>query len=157
MSPEKLIIRLSSLLSHISGIALALMMFIIAADVLLRNLGLAQINGVVDISKLLLVIVGGFSLAKAFIDEKHLVVEIATYKLSKRIQQRLEAFWIIIASVPFGILTYYLLKEGLTQHERGQVVGILDLTPLIHYSLASAACAVASLACLWVGYRKFTR
>ena len=155
MSIKKVITRISSLLSHLSGIALAALMLVVAADVLLRNMGVAQINGVVDISKLLLVVIGGFSLAKAFIDERHLVVEIATYHLKKKTQDRLEAIWILLATVPFSMLAYYIFEEGLSQHERGQVMGILDLSPLVHHSLASTACGVAALACLYVGIRKF--
>lgn len=146
----------SDLIEALACLGLVAMMSIVALDVVLRNLRIGYVFGVLDLTSIALIIVGGMTIPVAFLRNRQLVVELGTLGMKQANKARLEAVWLLIAAPLLLYIAWAVFEEGLLLHSRGRTLGVLRTSPLLHHSLAALAIGAGGLAAFVVGLYKST-
>jgi len=123
---NRILQRVSKILSTIGGAALTFMMCLTVADVLLRAWG-RPILGTYEVVSLTLAIVIGFTIPKVSLDRGHVYMEIVLDKLSKRDRAIMNTFTRMLGLILFAIIGYNLFLIGNEFHASGEVSSTLKL------------------------------
>jgi len=134
---RKIIKKINKIAVHVSAFVLILMMFMVVADILLRNVFTLFIPGVFGLTQLFLSVIVFMSVAYAQDHYEHVYIDIL-YEAFPRTGK-----WVfsLISSILFlGInivLTYYVLQFAIAQIDRGEYVSTLRF-PLWPVSMIGA-------------------
>lgn len=132
-------------MSTLASIALVLMMLVVVVDIIGRTFGLWFVLSTVEQTILYMIILGFFGLASCFRDEGNIVVDIATQKLSLQSVRRIDAFWAFVAAIVLPALAYLTFKDGLVLHGFGRRSEVLQISPLVHHTIAAVGLLMAAL------------
>jgi TRAP-type C4-dicarboxylate transport system permease small subunit len=132
---------ISTVANSIAMISLAVMMFLTAADVLLRKLANAPIMGSFEFTQFTMLICTGFGLAYCAVEKGHIFVDFITMRLSKKTQGILGIITGFLALVAGILLTWQQFQHiGLLQQSnQSSAVLMIPLYPfvgLLTFSLA---------------------
>jgi TRAP-type transport system small permease protein len=129
----KYIRPVSTVANAIAMISLAAMMFLTAADVLLRKLANAPIMGSFEFTQFTMIICTGFGLAYCAVEKGHIFVDFITMRLSKRTQGILGIITGFLALVTAIVLTYQQCVHItlLQQSHQSSAVLMIPLYPFV--------------------------
>lgn len=114
--------RMVSILTICAGIAIALMMFHVSIDVLLRyTIGKGLPGTLTIVSYYYMVIVAFMPLAYAELKQSHIQMEVLTELLPARSQFRLQGWLLVPTALVTGVLTWRGSEEAMTQYAIGAV------------------------------------
>ena len=142
---RRLVAQIETAMNVFAGGALILMMLVVVADIVGRNLGLCHILSTVEQIQLYMMFLGFFGLALCFRNEGNIVVDVATQNLPDRLVGQIDALWGLctaIVLVPLGVM---VIQDGTILHGYGQRSEILGLSPLVHYTIAGIGLMFAGL------------
>ena len=120
-------------LNKISQLALALMMFLTAADVILRYLFNSPIIFAQEVTELLLVIVVSLGISLCGIDKGHVGVDILANNMPKRLQAIFDCFTNLITIVFFSIIVWrtFVQMEYVAGNRITSLVLFIPLYPFV--------------------------
>jgi TRAP-type C4-dicarboxylate transport system permease small subunit len=129
-----ILLRVSKILSYISGAALTFMMLLTVADVLLRAGG-RPILGTYEMVALSLAIVIGFTIPKVSLDRGHVYMEIILDRLSPRSRAILNTSTRLVCIALFAVIGYNLFLIGNEFHASGEVSSTIRIPfyPLAYF------------------------
>jgi TRAP-type C4-dicarboxylate transport system permease small subunit len=117
---------LSRLMYWIAGIALAMIVFLVVADVILRRFRM-PIDWALEVVVLLGAIAIGFSIPQTTIDKGHVSMDFVTERLSKRWQMIFSVITKGFGIVMFAIFGWRIFPYGNNLMRSGQVSPILEI------------------------------
>jgi TRAP-type C4-dicarboxylate transport system permease small subunit len=117
---------LSRLMYWIAGVALAMIVFLVVADVILRRFRM-PIDWALEVVVLLGAIAIGFSIPQTTIDKGHVCMDFVTEKLSKRWQMIFSVTTRGLGMVMFAIFGWRIFPYGNNLMRSGQVSPILEI------------------------------
>jgi TRAP-type C4-dicarboxylate transport system permease small subunit len=145
------------ILAAFGAVALFVMMLVTLVDIVGRSLGLINIQGVIELSRIMVVLIGFFGLARCFSIDGHIVVDLFTQGMSRRKCRVLDAFWIVVSAVFLGIVLYYVLLSGVELHDSGERSENLGWSPLVFHLAAVIGGAIGCVTAVWIGLRALAR
>ena len=121
MSLERLLTPVNGLFAWLSGIAVAVMMVHVCADVFAKYVLLAPVPGTITIVTENYMPLLTF-LPLAFVQQRrgHISVEVLTTRFPKRIQHHLYFWTILLAAVIFALLAWVTFGEAVKKMELGK-------------------------------------
>ena len=121
MSLERLLTPVNGLFAWLSGIAVAVMMVHVCADVFAKFVLLAPVPGTITIVTEYYMPLLTF-LPLAFVQQRrgHISVEVLTTRFSKRVQHHLYFWTLLFAVVVFALLAYVTFGEAVKKMELGK-------------------------------------
>ena len=140
-------------MSVIAALALYVMMSVTVVDIVGRSVGLVNIQGVLELSRVVVLLIGFFGLARCFASDGHIVVDLFTQKASPRFNRTVDAFWVVASAIFLGIVLYYVLLSGIELDETGERSENLGWSPLVFHLVAVFGGAIGCVTALWVGVR----
>ena len=129
--------RVSKSANYISGFVLAILMFLIVADIILRNTLFIFIPGVFELTQILLTMIVFFAVAYAHDNGEHVVIDVI-YENMPRLGKWI--FSLLSSMLYLGInavLTWYVMQFGVAQIARGDYTSTLQV-PLWPISMLGA-------------------
>lgn len=97
---------ISTVANYIGMVALAVMMFLTAVDVTLRKVANMPIMGSSEMIQFTMVMCGGLGLAYCAVEKGHVVVDLVTSRLSRRVQGIMGSITSLIALAVCIVLTW---------------------------------------------------
>ena len=125
-------------------------------DVVLRISGVYFIFGVTDYISLAQILLIACAIPAAFLEGRHLVVEIGTYNLSPANKARLEAVWLLLGAPVLAMLAQLVLQEGIYMDGRGRTMGIMGWSMNAYHVPVAIGMLLSALGCLYAAFRKLT-
>ncbi len=120
---ERYIFRGSRWLNAVAAISLSLMMFIVAADVVLRYVFNMPIKGSFEIIELLMVLLVFLAIAYTASEKKHVYIETFIQKLPPRGQAIASCFtWLLTLALVVGIAWFSMVRAIENLHAGHQIV-----------------------------------
>lgn len=117
---------LASLMTHGAGVALFLMMVMMVTYIVGRKFGF-PLPGAFEASEQFMVIIFAFPLAEVGLKKGHIIFELVTRVLSRRLQERLDILSLVIGLVLFIPLTYKAWQVAVANMLIGEYrQGIID-------------------------------
>lgn len=104
---ERSIVRLSSAMAAVAGVALLSMLGLTVTNMILRVVS-TPFFGTVDLVSLLAVAVNGLALAEAQRHKTHVAIEIVTTRLPMHVQLAIGAITTVLSMAIFGIASWRL-------------------------------------------------
>lgn len=127
---------------------LAAMMFLIAADVLLRYVFNSPISGALEVSEFMLVMVFFFSVPYVAVKKRHVAMDLVTSRLQPRVRAILDSSTSLLGLCLFALLTWRTVIYALWMEETGAVSHILRLSLLPFILLVAFGSALLCLVLL---------
>jgi TRAP-type C4-dicarboxylate transport system permease small subunit len=150
---ERVLFRLDFLFAALAGFALLYMMLITVADIFGRSLGLLTIDSGVEQTELLMVAIGFLGLARCLRIRGNIVVDFATHHLPHRVNEIIDAFWLVVMAVVLFLLAVLVMREGIGLDASGQRSELLGLSPLLDHTVATVGMTAGALVALVVAWR----
>lgn len=124
---------ISTVANYIGMVALAVMMFLTAVDVTLRKVANMPIMGSYEMIQFTMVMCGGLGLAYCAVEKGHVVVDLVTGRLSKRVQGIMGSITGLIALAVCIILTWQAVNyvNLLMKSKQMTAVLIVPLYPFV--------------------------
>lgn len=148
----RLLSRVIDVLTVISGLAIALMMFHITIDVLARVLFKSPLPGTMSVVSYYYMAIAAF-MPLAFAEQKsaHISVEVLTERLPPVVQKHLAGWLLLLSMAAFLALTVRTWGEAMTKWEiKASVVQGLDSIPVWPtYFFLPIGCALMFLVVLY--------
>lgn len=117
---------LAHLMTHGAGVALFLMMVMMVTYIVGRKFGF-PLPGAFEASEQFMVIIFAFPLAEVGLKKGHIIFELVTRVLSRRLQERLDILSLVIGLVLFIPLTYKAWQVAVANMLIGEYrQGIID-------------------------------
>jgi TRAP-type C4-dicarboxylate transport system permease small subunit len=124
---DKFIGRISSGFSVIAQIALAMVMFLIVANILLRRFA-APIPGTVELAELAGALILGSSIAYCLYSGGHIFVDVLVQRLPLKAQTAVDFVSHLLMLILNCILSWQMFIYGMRMSERGFVTGHLGIS-----------------------------
>ena len=139
---------LSRFTNIVAGVVLVAMMFLTAADVLLRYVFSRPISGSLELTEYMMVIVTGFGIGWCALQKVHVRVELVTANFSPRMQSIFSCITSFLAFALFILITWKTFEYISFKYDSGQTSSVL-LIPLFPFiGLLFIGCATLCLAFL---------
>lgn len=139
---------LSQVTNIIAGVVLVGMMFLTAADVLLRYVLNKPISGSLELTEFMMVVVTGFGIAWCALRNGHVRVEVFTVNLSPRIQSILSCITSFLAFALFVLISWKTFEYILFKYDAHQTSSVLLIPVFPFIGLLFIGCAMLCLAFL---------
>ncbi|NLT96133.1 MAG: TRAP transporter small permease [Clostridia bacterium] len=123
---EKVVRPISNTLNSIGNVVLMLMMLLIVADVLLRNLINSPITGSFELIEFMMGVAIFFFFANGQIEKGNVSVDMFVNKLPAKIKAIVETFVYLVSVILFTLITVQMAKESYAIFLRN------DLSPAIY-------------------------
>ena len=148
--------HIAGFMTYLAGTSMVLMMLLTVVDVLGRALipGFYLI-GVIELSVISVILLGFFGLPRSFAAGEHISVDLVTFAAPKKLQDTLDALWLLLSGLVAGFFAFFVLKSGIELSRTGQVTEMLHISPLVHHSAGAAGLAVTVIVCLWAAVVQF--
>ena len=147
--------RLFGPFADLASLSLLALMSLTVIDVVGRWIGILHLRGVIELSNMTLVFLAFLALPQSFIQGGHLLIEIATRSLPPRVNQLLDAFWLVFTTLFLGFITWCTGKMGFDLHEMGEVSLDLEMPLIIFWIPATFGLALSTVAALWMAIKTF--
>ena len=135
---------------HSVGMAiLAIMMFLTAADVILRYVFNRPIPGSFELQEFMMGILVAMGIGYCAFLKGHINVDILFSRLPQRVQASLNVFHYLIASCLFALVCWRTVVEGLGLQSRNVTSSVLLLPVFPFYCVVTFGSAVLCLAFLY--------
>jgi len=144
-------------ISDLAGIILVLLMAITAVDVVGRWLGILYMRGVIELSNMTLVFLAFLALPYSFLKRGHLIIEFATRNLPDRINKMIDAFWLVVAGIFLGFVSWRIFLEGMELYRQQEISMDLEISLSVFYFPSAAGMALSAVAAMFMGIRTFKR
>jgi TRAP-type C4-dicarboxylate transport system permease small subunit len=142
---EKITKTVSYILLVIASFALALMMFLTAADVLLRYLMNSPIPGAFELSEYMMAVLVPFAVAVCAQEKAHVVVDFILMKFPKTIQKIADVLTSIL-TILFVIAVTYVSLISIGEYFESKITSAVLLIPQYPFVAALAlGCGVFAL------------
>ena len=139
---------LSKVTNIVAGVVLVAMMFLTAADVLLRYVFRKPISGSLELTEYMMVIVTGFGIAWCALQKGHVRVELVTSRFSPRIQSILSCITSFLAFALFILISWQTFEYIFFKYD-SRITSSVLLIPLFPFiGLLFIGCAILCLAFL---------
>lgn len=135
----------------LAGASLVFLMTVTVADIIARNLGLFTVRGVVELSTMAVVLIGFLALAYSFKLGGHIVVDLATMRLSARVNRRIDAFWLRVAGLCLGFVAVLMWNATFKSYRANDLSLDLQLPMVVFWLPASIGMTLAPIACFFAG------
>lgn len=148
----KLLSHLINLVTVLAGLAVALMMLHVTADVVSRYAFNYPLPGTISIvSNFYMVLVAFMPLAFAEQKAAHISVEVLTERFPGRVQEHLAAWLLLVSAAVFGVITARTWGEALAKQAINASVVQGDATIPIWptYFFIPVGCALMCVVCLY--------
>ncbi|MFN0304454.1 MAG: TRAP transporter small permease [Burkholderiales bacterium] len=133
----------------LAGISLVFLMAITVTDIAARNLGLFSMRGIVELSTMAVVLIGFLALPYSFHLGGHIIVDLATMRLGKPTNRRIDAFWLVAAAVCLGFVAYLMWGATAKAYRTNDLSLDLQLPMVVFWLPASLGMTLAPIACVW--------
>lgn len=148
----RILAHITNVMTIIGGLAIALMMFHVTADVAGRYFFNAPIPGTITIVSYYYMIVAAF-IPLAFAEEKdaHISVEVVTERLPQWLQNNLQRLALLCSMTVFGMLAWRTFEEAGRKFAMGASVvqGNSDITIWATYYVLPIGCGLMVLVLLY--------
>ena len=151
---QNLIERLYRVCYDLAGAALVFLMAVTVIDVAGRNLGLFTVRGIIEISTMAVVLIGFLALPFSLIVGGHIVVDLATLRLSTRTNRCIDAFWLAVAALCLGFVAWLMWFAAAKAWRENALSLDLQLPMAIFWIPAAIGMTLAPIACLIAAHRK---
>jgi TRAP-type C4-dicarboxylate transport system permease small subunit len=141
--------------ADLAGATLVFLMLITVFDIVARRAVLMSVRGVVEISTMAVVLIAFLALANSFILGGHIVVDLATTKLSERTNRRIDAVWLGAAAVFLALIAVLMWRATIKNYYEGAVSLDLQVPMVVFWLPATIGVSVAPIACLIAMYRNW--
>lgn len=154
---DKVLGRASTLFAWISGIALILMMLHITAEVVARYIFNAPLHGTVEIvSAYYMVAVVFLPLAMIERGNGHIVVELVSQHLPRRIHEILIGVVALVSALYFGAFAWQTWGDALAKYAVGeQALGTVAITVWPTRFYLPVGCGLITLVLVYKAFRLF--
>lgn len=148
----KLLSKLIDTMTVISGLAIALMMLHITADVVMRNFFNYPLPGTITVVSYYYMAVAAF-MPLAFAEQKsaHISVEVITERMPKVVQKHLAGWMLLFSAAVFALMTLRSWEEALSKYgiKASVVQGEDSLAVWPTYFLLPVGCLLMFLVVLY--------
>lgn len=150
---DNLLSAVEKVFTALGGLALLYMMAITVADIAGRSLGVFTIDSGVEQTELLMVAIGFLGLASCLRIRGNIVVDIATHRLSPRVNTLIDAFWLLVTAGVLILLAVLVLQNGIEADAEGQRTELLGLSPLVGHLVGAIGMIAGALVALVIACR----
>jgi TRAP-type C4-dicarboxylate transport system permease small subunit len=147
--------RVSAPLADIGAFFLFALMSITVIDVVGRALDILYLRGVLELANMTLVFLAFLTLPQSFIQGGHIFIEIATKKLPARVNQLIDAFWLVITALFLGLIAWCTFKMAIDLYTLEEVSLDLELPLYIFWIPAAIGLTLSFITALWMAFRTF--
>ena len=144
-------------ISDLAGVILILLMGITAVDVVGRWLGILYMRGVIEMSNMTLVFLAFLALPYSLLKRGHIIIEFATRNLPPRLNKMIDAFWLVVAGVFLGYVSWRIFLEGMELYQQKEISMDLEIPLAVFYFPSAAGMALSAVAAIFMGIWTFTR
>ncbi|MFC1868247.1 TRAP transporter small permease subunit [Thermodesulfobacteriota bacterium] len=145
----KFIERVTRLINGIAMVILALMMFLTAADVILRYVFNCPIPGAFELQEFMMAIMIAAAVGYCAFIKGHINVDIIFILFPQRVQAILNVFHYLIGSCLFAMVCWRTLLEGQAIQARGLTSAVLLIPVFPFYFMVAFGAALLSLVWLY--------
>ncbi|MSQ73415.1 MAG: TRAP transporter small permease [Betaproteobacteria bacterium] len=138
----------------LAGVSLVILISITAIDIVGRNAGLFSVRGVIEISTMAVVLIGFLALPHSFIVGGHIVVDLATLHVPERINNRIDAFWLVVAAICLAFVAWLMWGAAFKAWKEDALSLDLQAPMAIFWFPAAIGMTLAPVACLMAAFRK---
>jgi len=154
---ERIVNSLSNWLNRIAGVALVLMLALIAVDIIGAKIFRWPVPGGIDIVGLLGVVAIGFAIAHTQVVHGHIEVAFFEEKIPQKIRNVIDVVIYAVGMLLFVLLAWKTCEYGYTLQAKGEV-SMTQGIPLYPFVYGMALCYLAVflvllVQCLRVAYR----
>ncbi|MBM3166916.1 MAG: TRAP transporter small permease [Chloroflexi bacterium] len=154
---KRVVDSLSNWLNWIAGVALVLMLALIAIDIIGAKFFRWPVPGGIDVVGLLGVVAIGFAIARTQAIRGHIEVEFFEERIPQRVRNVVDVVIYSLGILLFGLLAWKTLEYGYTLHSKGEV-SMTQGIPLSPFVYGMAFCYLAVflvllVQCIEVAYR----
>jgi TRAP-type C4-dicarboxylate transport system permease small subunit len=147
--------RIFLLCSDFAGLVLVLLMSTTVADVIGRRFGLLNVRGIIEISTMTVVLIGFLALARSFVVGGHIIVDLVTAWLPRRVNDRIDAIAMVIAALCLSFLAFLMWRATTKNYNTHAISLDLQIPMVIFWLPAAAGVTLAPIACTMSAYRKW--
>jgi TRAP-type C4-dicarboxylate transport system permease small subunit len=142
---EKVVTPIKTLFNVLSGIALALMMFLTAADVGLRYIFNSPISGGLELVEYLMAVIVPFALTVTAFDRAHIGVDLIMERFSRKIRAYVGCVTNLMTFVLYALITWQSFLSIGEQYDSGMTSSVLLIPVYPFVASLTAAFALLSL------------
>lgn len=153
---DRVIRVLSEKFHFLSGMAILVMMVIMALDVIARYVLKTSLLDTIEISSMLLGGVTSLALASVTREEEHIQFNLLTDKLSTRAQGLAKAVMLLISTALFSMLTWQTTIRAIDSVRSGEFIGSLEIPLWPGRFLFALGCLLTTLVLLTQLIKVFT-
>ena len=139
----------------IAGVSLVFLMAITVVDIAARNMGLFALRGIVELSTMAVVLIGLLALPYSFKLGDHIVVDLATMRLSPRTNARIDGGLLIITGFILAFVAWLMWGATTKSYRANDLSLDLELPMVVFWIPASIGMTLAPIGCLLAGLAKF--
>jgi TRAP-type C4-dicarboxylate transport system permease small subunit len=141
--------------ADVAGVTLVFLMLLTIVDIVARRAGFFSVRGIVEISTMAVVLIAFLALPNSFILGGHIVVDLATTKLSERANRRIDAVWLGVAAGLLAFVAYEMWAATLKNYQRGAISPDLEIPMVTFWLPATIGISLAPIACFIAMYRNW--
>ncbi len=142
-------------LADIGAFFLFALMSITVIDVVGRGIGILYLRGVIELANMTLVFLAFLALPQSFIQGGHIFIEIATKNLPARVNQLIDAFWLVITALFLGFIAWCTYKIAIELYTMKEVSLDLELPLYIFWVPAALGLLLSAVSALWMALWTF--
>jgi TRAP-type transport system small permease protein len=147
---------ISDFFCDFAGAGLFFLMTMTMVDIIGRNLGLWSVRGIIEMSTMSVIFIGFLALPSAYLQNKHIVIDLLSGHLPAAINNLLDRLWLVIGAILLAAASYLMWRATIRVSVTNELSPDLHLPMVWFWVAGSVGLTLSTFASLVMGIRDVT-